>query len=283
MPLAEQVALGERIDMLFRGDDDADAQRVQDFGPQGCNQTQTRGWLWDQLQREEDHIKELWRLLGLAVADTVSESQPSEEACRKEAENALRTFRQHNQRDVTETTASFLDIFKPLPGKCEACMRGYPCCQKLVLSTHRVTLAQLRGLDLILCGWSVPVIQYALKKRNLFRYSRSKEAFEALVRCKVWPADKVPTDQTALLPALRNLGRAALVELFMKVLEAESECCDDWDWESVGVDVETEVVDSADSGTVEAFAARGEDGREWEEAAYREWEAEEAHRSLPGE
>eukprot|EP01046_Picozoa_sp_COSAG06_P077879 COSAG06_NODE_25572_length_633_cov_1.902622_1_plen_115_part_00 len=31
MPLAEQVALGEHIDTLFRGDDAADAQRVQDF------------------------------------------------------------------------------------------------------------------------------------------------------------------------------------------------------------------------------------------------------------
>jgi hypothetical protein len=89
--------------------------------------------------------------------------------------------------------------------------------------------------------------------------------------------------KTTLLPTFGSLSRAALVELFMKVLEAESKCCDDWDWESVGADVETEVADSADSDTVEAFAARGEDGREWEEAAYREWEAETAHRSLPGE
>ena len=149
-------------------------------------------------------------------------------------------------------------------------MRGYPCCQMLVMPTERVTLAQLRGLDLKACGWSMTVIMNQLKKRNLFRHSRSLRAFKALLKHKVWPADNVATDQTALLPSLRNLDRPALVELFMKVLKAESECCDEWDWESIGTDVETEVVDDeADAASAQAFAACCDDGLEWEVAAFR--------------
>ena len=56
----------------------------------------------------------------------------------------------------------------------------------------------------------------------------------------------------------------------MKVLKAESECCDDWDWESVGTDVETEVVDGEDdAASAEAFATCCDDGSQWETAAYR--------------
>ena len=86
-------------------------------------------------------------------------------------------------------------------------------------------LAEIDDLDLAACGWTVEVIKDQLRKRNLLRHSRSVAAFQALVDEKVWPADAVPTEQTAMLPSFRSLEvsklRPALVALFKKVLRGQ--------------------------------------------------------------
>jgi hypothetical protein len=91
------------------------------------------------------------------------------------------------------------------------------------------------------------VIAYALQKRNLLRMQRSAASFAALVAAEVWPADTVPTDTHALLPAFSGLGRPELVELFRKVLAAEAVHCEAWDWEAVSAEALSEPLqESAD-------------------------------------
>ena len=43
---------------------------------------------------------------------------------------------------------------------------------------------------------------------------------------------------------------------------------DDWDWESLEPDQETEAPSSSEAADAAAFAARRDDGAEWEEAAF---------------
>ena len=52
------------------------------------------------------------------------------------------------------------------------------------------------------------------------------------------------------------------------VLRGESIAADDWDWESLEPDQETEAPSSSEAADAAAFAARRDDGAEWEEAAF---------------
>ena len=271
MPIADQAALAEHIDMLFADADvGAAPERVQDFGPWGRAQPRTRAWLWERLERDAGvgYVKELWRLLGLAVADTVADTYPSAEACEVEVKRALAVFRQRNQDSVMETATTFVAIFEPLPDICERCARGAPCCLVEVPWNDRVLLAQIEDLDLTACGWTMDVMRNQLRKRNLLRRMRSATAFEALVDAKVWPAEAVPTDRTAMLPSFASLERPELVELFKKVLRGEASAADDWDWESLEPELEAEAPDPSEASDAGAFAARRNDGADWEEAAF---------------
>ena len=65
-----------------------------------------------------------------------------------------------------------------------------------------------------------------------------------------------------------SLERPELVKLFKAVLRGESIAADDWDWESLEPDQETEAPSSSEAADAAAFAARRDDGAEWEEAAF---------------
>ena len=132
----------------------------------------------------------------------------------------------------------------------------------------RVLLHDIDDLDLAECGWTMEVMRIQLRKRNLLRRQRSVAAFKALVDAGVWPANAVPTDRTAMLPSFGSLERPELVKLFKDVLCGESIAADDWDWESLEPDQETEAPSSSEAADAAAFAARRDDGAEWEEAAF---------------
>jgi len=215
------------------------------------------------------YITELWRLLGLAVTDQSTDNNPTADALHAIARRMLGVMNNTDQTSHMETPTSFLAIFEPLPGRCIGCSSGSPCCLVLVLQTARVTQAQIAGLDLGACGWTVEVLRNALRKRNLFRLSRTRASFDALVAAGVWPAGKAPSAIYALLPSFSALGRPELVRLFKAVLAGEAVCAGpDWDWEALGEDVETEAPAASEVADAAAFEARRNDGEDWEEEAF---------------
>jgi hypothetical protein len=273
MPLANQLDLSEHIWRLFADDAvvEGSSMRTQDFGPQGLQVSRSRGWLWERLNAEPcpSYITELWRLLGLAVTDQSTDNNPTADALHAIARRMLGVMNNTDQTSHMETPTSFLAIFEPLPGRCIGCSSGSPCCLVLVLQTARVTQAQIAGLDLGACGWTVEVLRNALRKRNLFRLSRTRASFDALVAAGVWPAGKAPSAIYALLPSFSALGRPELVRLFKAVLAGEAVCAGpDWDWEALGEDVETEAPAASEVADAAAFEARRNDGEDWEEEAF---------------
>lgn len=216
MSEADKLELEERLTRLFGG----------------STATRSRGWVYDQLNAEAAE-SELLRLCGLCMASVVAEPEPDAQQLHAELDKFMqRYYNTPSQRGQTDSVDEMLEALDP-PTACEGCRCGKPCCVREVESLERVTQEEMSGLDLAACGWTVVVIGYALRKRNLLRMQRSAASFAALVNVGVWPAGEVPTDIHAMLPTFSSLDRPELVVLFNKVLAAEAAHCDAWNWEAV--------------------------------------------------
>ena len=278
-PADRVVALERQVLMLFSDDG-------KTFDPTQRNSKCSYGFLTERLDNDGNAVgvTELWRLLGVAMADTIAVAEPTSEQLVAAAKKQLSFLAVRGRARATMTTpAEIMQLFQSYPDNCSLCAAGNPCVQTQLPSEARGTLAQILGLDLALCGWTLVALRNALRKRNLFRLLRSLAAFKALVAAQVWGGTKAeptePTtaagapDITAALPPFSTLERPELVVLFMNVLRGEAVCVDEWDWDTLDL-ADGDAEPPTDPAELAAWAAAERIAQESQDAAMAELEEE---------
>jgi hypothetical protein len=118
MQPADRVALERQVLMLFSDDG-------KTFNPTERDSKCSYGKLTERLENTGNAVAvaKLWRLLGLAMADTIADAEPTSEQLVAAAKEQL-SFLDGPRTATMTTPGEIIQLFQPFPDNCAGCAAG---------------------------------------------------------------------------------------------------------------------------------------------------------------